>query len=208
MNEYSAKWQAANGDRTHRLNYDCLNPDSLVFDVGGYRGDWASDIFSKYNCHIWIFEPVKSFYDKIVKRFEKNEKIRVFNIGLSDTTKEATIFIDSDSSSTHRDVGAAEKIVLKSFAQFVEEEKVHVIHLMKLNIEGEEYPLLSKIVDDGMQTMIRNIQVQFHDWVEDKGRGRPYIHEGMWKHHHLTYNYPFIHENWEINEGELKPRTI
>ena len=70
----------------------------------------------------------------------------------------------------------------------------------QLNIEGEEYKLLSDIVDNNLQTKIGNIQVQFHDFIEDIGRGRPYIHEKLWITHHLTYNFPFVWENWEINK--------
>ena len=39
-------WIKHQGDKTHRLNYD-LNEHSLVFDIGGYEGQWANDIFSK-----------------------------------------------------------------------------------------------------------------------------------------------------------------
>lgn len=34
------RWRKENGDYTHRVNYD-LNEDSIVFDVGGYKGEWA-----------------------------------------------------------------------------------------------------------------------------------------------------------------------
>ena len=45
MNEFQ-RWFADNGDRTHRLNYD-LNSNSVVFDVGGYKGDFAFSIYEK-----------------------------------------------------------------------------------------------------------------------------------------------------------------
>jgi hypothetical protein len=40
----------------------------MVFDVGGYEGQWSSDIFSKYVCHIHIFEPVPEYADQIASR--------------------------------------------------------------------------------------------------------------------------------------------
>ena len=39
-----APWLADNGDKTYRLDYN-LNENSVVFDLGGYEGQWASDIF-------------------------------------------------------------------------------------------------------------------------------------------------------------------
>ena len=44
-------WFKIQGDKTLRLNYN-LNDASLVFDLGGYEGQWSSDIFSKYCCFI------------------------------------------------------------------------------------------------------------------------------------------------------------
>ena len=52
-------WVRDNGDHTLRLDYD-LNEDSIVFDVGGYRGDFTSAIFNKYNCNVYVFEPVSA----------------------------------------------------------------------------------------------------------------------------------------------------
>ena len=39
-------WVAAKGDQSLRLDYD-LGRDSVVFDLGGYEGNWANDIFGK-----------------------------------------------------------------------------------------------------------------------------------------------------------------
>ena len=75
-------WFKINGDKTLRLFYK-LNQDSVVFDVGGYEGNWASDIFSMYLCNILIFEPVESFFNIIKKRFKQNRKINFFKFGLA-----------------------------------------------------------------------------------------------------------------------------
>ena len=40
-------WLAVEGDATLRVDYD-LDQDSLVFDLGGFTGQWASDIFGRY----------------------------------------------------------------------------------------------------------------------------------------------------------------
>ena len=74
-----------NGDYTKRLDYS-LNSDSVVVDLGGYRGDFANNIYSKFNCNVYVFEPFKEFYDVIAGRFNSNEKIRAFNYGISDKT--------------------------------------------------------------------------------------------------------------------------
>ncbi len=47
-------WIKADGDNTLRLEYQ-LNEDSIVFDLGGFRGDWTDRIFTKYECIILHF---------------------------------------------------------------------------------------------------------------------------------------------------------
>ncbi len=63
-----APWFRDNGDKTLRLNYD-LNQNSVVIDLGGYEGQWSSDLFSKYCCNIYIFEPYQEYVSKIKDRF-------------------------------------------------------------------------------------------------------------------------------------------
>ena len=37
-------WLEIKGDQFLRLNYN-LNPDSVVFDIGGYKGEFSTSIF-------------------------------------------------------------------------------------------------------------------------------------------------------------------
>src|SRR5215467_6343650 len=77
------QWLARKGDITLRLDYDFLTADSVVFDLGGYCGQWTSDIYARYGCGIYVFEPVAEYADFIRKRFHRNHKIRVFEFGFS-----------------------------------------------------------------------------------------------------------------------------
>jgi len=76
-----AKFKEDNKKHGLMLNYD-LNENSLVFDVGGYKGQGASDIFSMYLPTIYIFEPRAEYAQAMEKRFKKNNKIKIFNFGL------------------------------------------------------------------------------------------------------------------------------
>lgn len=40
--QHCIAWKKNKGYQTHRLDYD-LDEDSLVFDAGGYEGQWTSD---------------------------------------------------------------------------------------------------------------------------------------------------------------------
>src|SRR5919205_223063 len=120
-----ALWFEHQGDKTLRVDYD-LGEGSLVFDLGGYEGQWASDIFSRYCCTVHVFEPVEGYAEKIERRFAKNRKIVVHRHGLASENE-----------------------------------------MMKINIEGGEYDLLEHLIDSGFVKNIKDIQVQFHDFVPD-----------------------------------------
>ena len=157
------KWNQLEGDKTLRLDYD-LNNDSIVLDVGGYEGQWASDIFAKYGCRIYIFEPVSSFCHKIKDRFIKNTRINVHNFGLSDRNDELPISLDGSRSSTlYGDFSSSNKVNLKRFKEWLQVEDLESIDLMKINIEGGEYALLKHIYEEGLMAKIKNFQIQFHD---------------------------------------------
>jgi len=92
------RWFNDDGDSTKRLYYN-ITENSLVIDLGGYKGQFASDIFSKYLCNIFIFEPISDFYKILKERFERNRKIQVFNIALGNEDKEEIFYLDNGSTS-------------------------------------------------------------------------------------------------------------
>src|SRR5918911_5021014 len=96
-----AQWCRDKGDKTLRLNYE-LTDSSLVFDLGGYEGQWASDIFSMHGCSVYIFEPVGDYANNIKRRFAKNNKIRVHDFGLSHQTQLVQLCLSDDATSVFK----------------------------------------------------------------------------------------------------------
>ena len=92
------RWFKDKGDDTLRLDYP-LTSDSVVFDVGGYQGDFAADIHEKYGCTVYIFEPVLEFYQSCVERFKGNNKIICFNYGLASVNGSLEIGLADNASS-------------------------------------------------------------------------------------------------------------
>lgn len=156
-------WHTVNGDETLRLDYD-LDQDSIVFDLGGYKGQWSSDIFSRYCCFIHCFEPVGVFADNIDRRFAQNRRIVVHRFALSNDNGKAMISHDRDSSSIFRGKGKEESRLVKA-TDFMKENNICRIDLMKLNIEGSEYDLLEHLIETGFVKNIINPQIQFHDFI-------------------------------------------
>ena len=102
--EYRAmvkKWYADGGDDRFRFDYN-LDEQSFVLDLGGFEGQWASDLYARYRCRVAIFEPVARFAQDIGARFRKNSDIAVFQCGLGASSRTETIYLHGASSSTTR----------------------------------------------------------------------------------------------------------
>jgi len=188
-------WHAANGDATLRVDYD-LSPTSVVFDIGGFEGDWAVQIAGRYGATVHVFEPVKEFADALRNRFAHNPKVHVHTFGLSGSNRSERIAVSAESSSVFKSNGNNQTIRLVDIVEFLQEHRISQIDLMKINIEGGEYELLQRLLDYDFVRHIRDIQIQFHDFVEDAERRMKTIQRSLSTTHRLTYQFPFVWENW------------
>lgn len=192
-------WFKEKGDKTHRINYD-LNENSIVFDLGGYEGQWASDIFCKYNSNMLIFEPFIEYAIKIKDKFSNNSKISVFEFGLSRNDETKAFFVDNDRSSMFLSGEPNTHISLRNASSFLAEKKIQSVDLMKINIEGGEYDLLEHLIETGDIIKFQNIQVQFHEFIPNAKERMNFIQGELGKTHFLTYQYEFVWENWKIKD--------
>jgi len=194
------QWKMINGDKTLRLDYK-LDYSSIVFDVGGYEGQWAKDISEKFNCTIFVFEPVESYAKKIKNIFADNQKIKIYNFGLGKENKNTEITIDNDGSSLFQQGDHKENVRIIRISDFIKENNIKIIDLFKINIEGGEYDLLEDLINTELIKKIKNIQVQFHDFIPDAEGRMKKIQTELAKTHHPTYQYEFVWENWELNDN-------
>jgi len=189
----------ANGDSTLRVSYP-LTKESVVLDIGGYKGDWAQVIFDEYHCHIHILEPVKEFVTILNNRFSGKPKIKVHPFAIGDRTRSVAISLNDNGSSMHpkETPSNIEKIQVVGVVDFFEIENFTVIDLMKINIEGEEYSLLEKMVEQRLHEKCKNLQIQFHSWIDNSKQLRDQIRKTLSLTHELTYDFPFVWENWKL----------
>jgi FkbM family methyltransferase len=181
------------------LDYD-LDENSIVFDVGGFKGDFASEIIKRFGCNVYIFEPSLVLYEICMDRFRDNPKVYCFNFGLSDSDGDFMLSREGDASSILREghKSNGEKIKIRCFFDVYSELCLSRIDLMKINIEGAEYPLLNHIIESEVVEEINNIQVQFHDFVDSAVARREGIVAGLSKTHDQTWCFLFVWENWRL----------
>jgi FkbM family methyltransferase len=195
----AARWFKDKGDETLRLDYS-LTHESLVFDLGGYHGDFAAAVYERYGCNVYIFEPVPAFYQICVDRFQGNTKIICLNYGLSsvDGWLDIGLAENASSFSSPHATGAVQRVQIRSVVECVRELGINRIDLMKINIEGGEFDVIPAIINSGDIKKVQNLQVQFHDFVDGAVKKRAVIRAQLEKTHFEMWNYEFIWENWTL----------
>ncbi|MBB2144105.1 FkbM family methyltransferase [Pedobacter sp. LMG 31464] len=191
------KFCKANGEEL-RYAYD-LNKNSIVFDVGGYEGEFTSDLFSRYESQFYIFEVYQPYTKQIKERFRLNDKIKVYDFGLGAIDETIQISIDTVSTSSFKKAEIMVDAKLKKASNFMDENEIKQIDLIKINIEGGEYNLLNHLIDSGKINNIINLQIQFHDFVPNAISEMESIRKKLKKTHTPTYQFDFIWENWKKN---------
>jgi FkbM family methyltransferase len=189
-------WINDNGDQTHNLNYP-LTEESIVMDLGGFKGIWASQIINLYNPNVYIIEPIYGYYNFMVNKFADNNKVKLMNVGISNEDKEDIIFVNEDSSSFNS-IGSSENIKLLTMKSILDKWNLEKVDLLQINIEGHEYLLLEHLVNEDVLDKFKYIQIQFHQGMPNDISRREAIHEKLKiRGFKNRFNYPFVWESWE-----------
>jgi len=185
-----------------RMQFDGLGADSVVFDVGGFQGNWAAAIHERYGAQIHVFEPHPAFADEIRNRFRGNDAILTHEFALGGSEGELTLSDDGDASSSFRRAKCSVKGRIEPVTRFFAKSDIARIDLMKVNIEGGEYNLLPALSDAGIMPRIGILQVQFHLFSEADIQRREAIRTMLAETHDCDWCYDFVWEQWSLrNRG-------
>jgi len=183
--------------------YPHLDERSLVFDVGGYKGQWAIDLYSRYGSTVYIFEPVPESYEIIKTRTFRNKKIKVFNFGLYDKNiqknitnnkESSTIFFNSDGG------GNVTTIEMVDVVDFMDKNLTRPVDLVKINVEGCEYQIMNRLIKSEYEKHFDAFLIQFHrisGMLHGKFRKRTVRH--LRDEYHNNFSFPYIWESWVKN---------
>lgn len=191
-------WENRKGDQELRLDYD-LNEQSVVFDMGGFDGNWSAEIYARYRSKIEIFEPYVPFAEAISKRFRNNPDLKIHTLGLGRKSEQKMLAVDSASTSIFKteESDNVVEIELQEANSFLEKNNYTHIDLMKINIEGGEYELLEHLIENGWIEKIKNFQIQFHHFVPNAKSRMKAIQDELSKTHEATWQFEFLWENWQ-----------
>lgn len=182
------KWRELDGDNTLALDWP-LNEDSHVWEIGGFEGRWAQQIWDKFHCNITIFEPQLWAVEKMKERFKGIDKIEIRPYGLSIQNMEmymSNYFTDGAKMGGHKEPREVGKFV--DYRE-VFSEVPYEIDLCLMNIEGAEYTLIPDLIMTNAIGFINYFWCQFHPDNENDDRHVGIIlnmlltHEIMWSYY-------------------------
>ena len=150
--------------KAHSAIYDVLTDDSVVVDLGASEGVFSKQLKEKVNCVLHQVEANPELF----KQLNKLDKTVSYNLAISNANSEATFYLsDNPSSSSLRHdkrINFINEISIKcqSLKTFVDENNIHNIDLLKMDIEGAEIDVLMSI-DEILIDRISQMTVEFHE---------------------------------------------
>lgn len=179
-------------DEMERLRRDYpLTADSLVVDVGAYRGDFTFDMRRLYDCRVTAVEPIAGHVMHLRSRFGHDPKVTILEtaLGFQDGTIE--LKQDGDLSGPYAK-GVPLQAKLTDAAKIISEP----IALLKLNVEGAEYDILERLYITGKMPLIRFLQVQFHPWGDMWEERHERARKRLAEMHTCDWRVPMVWESW------------
>jgi len=193
------RWRRDGGDERLRHQFP-LDARSVVWDVGGFEGDFAAAVQEQYGCTVHLFEPVASFHARCEERFRSVDRVACHPYGLSDRNGHFDISLEDNASSFHPAGQAAtvERAELRCVTEVFEALGLEWIDLIKMNIEGGEFEVLPALLDSGLIRRVRHLMVQFHGFMPQAQARRDSIRARLAETHREMWNYEFVWESWEL----------
>ncbi|KAK3577311.1 hypothetical protein CHS0354_008404 [Potamilus streckersoni] len=184
------------------------NKDVVMIEIGGNRGDDATEFVKLYNPRYIILEPLENYFNILKEKFKNNSRVTVVNVGLGIKNEVAMVSIEGvNACATSKFSGANGKTLLyiTNATKFLMNLGVGLfdVDLLTTNCEGCEYEVLETILSTNLINYIKNIQFATHSTL--KGLKDPLgryckFQELLQRTHTPTYQYRFIWESWRRND--------
>ena len=148
----------------------------LILDVGANVGNYSKEIL-KINSKaiIYAFEPHPETYELLKKNIVVNNCL-TFNFGVGDRREELMLYdYESESGSEHASLYKAviedlrnkpsisNKVQIIKLDDFLAEQKIEYVDLLKIDTEGNEYKVLLGAQDYLLNNRIAAIQFEFNE---------------------------------------------
>ncbi len=185
----------------HVLHEVAIDDRSVVLDVGAFTGKWAQNIVDRYDPSIYAFEPNPTSFARLQHRAASNPKLKPLQYGLADREATVDFTLNGLGSSMYEERAEnanARRIQVRMAAidKVWTELALGEVDLMKINIEGAEFPLLERMIEANLVRQVGCFLIQFHEWHPGAHARRRRIRERLAITHHQEWNYEFVWEKW------------
>jgi FkbM family methyltransferase len=138
-----------------------IGPDAVIVDVGANVGLFTAAILeARPNARAYLFEPVKEYADRARTRFQKNPRVEVLHLALSDVNGETTIYkprhnpggnsivkVQVDKYTRENAVvWDAEPVTVRVFDDWAKERGIERVDFLKTDTEGNDYAVLKGVL--------------------------------------------------------------
>jgi FkbM family methyltransferase len=146
-----------------------------VFDVGAHVGEYSATVVDVLGDRVdlWSFEPSSSAFHLLRDRIGSNIRRHATNVGFSEANERRVLFAEREASNYASLVPSnvleshgvalrpAEQVEVRRLDSFCQEHGIDRIHLLKIDVEGHELPVLNGAGELLRTGAIRAIQFEF-----------------------------------------------
>ncbi len=151
------------------------NQKAVLFDIGANEGKFTTLLIELFpDAIIYCFEPHPGNFSNLKKNLADRERVKLYNLAVSDKSELAEIFDYEGSNGTthacmnseaftgvHRSQFISHQVKCTTLDEFVEKENIQKIDFVKIDVEGNELKVLNgakKCLENGK---IRALQFEF-----------------------------------------------
>lgn len=182
----------------HTFIKGLINKDSVVLDLGANEGAFSKAISEKFGCKVYAIEPVLHLFE-LIKETDFIKKIQAAVAAKSGMVK---IYLPEDRCATMH--GKNKELAAKSidaeafsFADLIKKLEISKIDMVKMDIEGEEIPILESLTAEELKKASQ-WTIEFHDFLY------PETHEAVEKIKDKIINSGFFCVPFSItNNGDI-----
>jgi FkbM family methyltransferase len=171
-----------------------LTHDSVVVEVGGYKGRWALQIAERYAPRLYVFEPQR--WAAEVCRDVLHNRAFIMDLALGTTTGPMLMGEwETDGCSLVKD-GAEYQVKMWEISDVFRYLKIDHIDLMLINIEGYEYTLIPHMLERDIRP--QRLMVQFHTFADPSGVATGRIYDQLAAAGYaIAWSYGVVLTAWE-----------
>lgn len=142
-----------------------LDSNSVVLDLGANTGVFSRTISEKLGCKVYSIEPVPTLFDSI----QETDLIKKMAVAVASKSGFADVYLPEDRCATmHKrkqdEAGKMIRVEAVSLNEIVKKLKLREIDLIKMDIEGEELPILESLNFQDLQ-IADQWTIEFHDFL-------------------------------------------